>query len=371
MTRELILIGGGHAHMVTLANLHHFIDRGYGVTVISPSDHHYYSGMGPGMLSKTYTPDQIRFATRHLVEKQGGRFIKDKAVKVDADSNTVWTESGGSFAYDVLSINAGSYVPFDVDEQQRSKIFTAKPIEGLIEAQRQLLDIAAKQSIAVGVIGGGAAAVELAGNAWRLLSDNCRYDFKVRLFAGGTILKRFPKKVRQAALHSFKRRGIEVHENKRVRQVVDRGIELESGETLPADFCLSATGVRPSILFKDSGLPTGPDGGLAVNQYLQSTGYPNIFGGGDCIYFEPRPLDKVGVYAVRENPVLFNNIKATLDKGELQSFSPGGAYLLIFNMGDGTGILYKNGILLNNRLAFNIKDYIDTRFMRKFQAFEK
>ena len=69
MSRQLVMIGGGHAHMVTLANLHQFTARGYGVTVIGPSDYHYYSGMGPGMLSRTYTPDQIRFATRHVVEK--------------------------------------------------------------------------------------------------------------------------------------------------------------------------------------------------------------------------------------------------------------------------------------------------------------
>ena len=56
----------------------------------------------------------------------------------------------------------------------------------------------------------------------------------------------------------------------------------------------------------------GPDGGLRVNEYLQSVDHPEVFGGGDCIYFEDRPMDKVGVYAVRENPVLYHNLKAAL-----------------------------------------------------------
>ncbi len=72
MGKHLVLVGGGHAHMVTLANLHTFIEKGHKVTVIGPSDYHYYSGMGPGMLGKTYTPDDIRFATRDVAEKKGG-----------------------------------------------------------------------------------------------------------------------------------------------------------------------------------------------------------------------------------------------------------------------------------------------------------
>ena len=74
MKKHLVLAGGGHAHMVVLANLPTIVDQGHRVTVIGPSDHHYYSGMGPGMLGGTYRPEQVRFATRLVVEKFGGTF---------------------------------------------------------------------------------------------------------------------------------------------------------------------------------------------------------------------------------------------------------------------------------------------------------
>ena len=131
-----------------------------------------------------------------------------------------------------------------------------------------------------------------------------------------------------------------------------------------------ALGVKPSPIFKTSGLPTGPDGGLLVNPYLQSTQYPDLFGGGDCIYFKDRPLNKVGVYAVRQNPVLFHNLMAALEGTALMPFNPGGDYLLIFNLGDGTGILQKKCLLFGGKLAFFIKDSIDRKFMRKFQSIE-
>jgi NADH dehydrogenase FAD-containing subunit len=124
-------------------------------------------------------------------------------------------------------------------------------------------------------------------------------------------------------------------------------------------------------VFGDSGIETGPDGGLLVNRFLQHKQHPEIFGGGDCIYFEDSPLDKVGVYAVRQNPVLLHNLMASLEGGELKAFDPGGAYLLIFNLGDGTGIFHKWFIQFGGGLAFRIKDYIDRKFMRTFQAFER
>ena len=95
-----------------------------------------------------------------------------------------------------------------------------------------------------------------------------------------------------------------------------------------------------------------------------------MFGGGDCIYFKDSPLDKVGVYAVRQNPVLLHNLLAYIDGSRLEPFSPGGDYLLIFNLGGGSGVLRKKRIQLDGRLAFVIKDFIDRRFMRKFQAIE-
>jgi NADH dehydrogenase FAD-containing subunit len=370
MGKHLVLVGGGHAHMVTLANLQEFITRGHRVTVIGPSEHHYYSGMGPGMLGLSYTPEQIRFATRHVVEKKGGAFIKARVTHIDPHQQIVYCEGGATCPYDVLSFNAGSFVPETVLDGENSRTYPVKPIERLLHARRRLVELSAQKKVTVGVVGGGAAAVEVAGNVWRLLSRYSRYGFEVGIFTQRTVLNRFPARVQAAGRRSLLRRQIVLSENDSVKRVCNQTIELKSGRDYVADFVFLATGVKPSPIFKASGLPTGPDGGLAVNAHLQSTGYQNIFGGGDCIDFQPRPLDKVGVYAVRQNPVLYRNLMAALESRPLSNFDPGGAFLLIFNMGDSTGVFYKNGVLLGGRLAFKIKDFIDRRFMRKFQKIE-
>jgi NADH dehydrogenase FAD-containing subunit len=371
MGKHLVLVGGGHAHMVTLANLNNFIGKGHRVTVIGPSAYHYYSGMGPGMLSKIYAPEDIRFATQYGVEKQGGAFILGKVVRVDPEGKTVVLESGETVSYDFISFNTGSYVPRSMVKDGEKDIVSVKPIEKLLDAQRRILEHVSRKQITVSIIGGGPSATEIAGNVWRLIRDHGPNKPKIEIFAGKKFLSQVPDTMRSKAALSLEKRGIKILENDYVKDIKTGQITLDSGQRHDTDFIFLAIGVKPSPIFKESDLPTGPDGGLRVNKYLQCTAYPEIFGGGDCIYFKDRPLDKVGVYAVRQNPVLYQNLMASLEETVLQPFLPGGDYLLIFNMGDNTGILRKKQLVIGGRLAFLIKDYIDRKFIKKFQAIEK
>lgn len=371
MAKKLVLIGGGHAHMVTLANLKNFIVAGYAVTVIAPSEYHYYSGMGPGMLSKTYTADDIRFQTRKVVEDRGGNFVLDAAIRIDPVGKAVHTAAGREIPYDVLSCNAGSYVTIPGFSGNEDNIFTVKPIKQLLKAQQKILDLTSKSQIQIAIIGGGPSSAEVAGNIVQLVKKSGGQPPKITIFAGSSFMKRFPEKVRRLVTNSLTKRGVEISEDGHARLSDASTIDTENGRSYNADIIFVATGVHPATLFAESSLPVGPDGGLLVNRYLQSDLHPEIFGGGDCIYFADNPLDKVGVYAVRQNQTLYHNLMATLAGTELEKFDPGGSYLLIFNLGNGDGVLHKYQFTFGGRLAFIIKDYIDRKFMRRFQAIEK
>ena len=369
MSRQLVLIGGGHAHMVTLARLRSFVDKGFGVTVIQPSEYHYYSGMGPGMLGGTYQPEDIRFATRQIVEKKGGRFILGRAWRIDPQKQLVYLEgSEEEISYDVLSCNAGSFVPRETIDGGAAGVFTAKPIEELLHARQKIMELAASGPITVGVVGSGPSAIEIAGNVRQLCNlQGGKATARIKLFAGRTFMAGGPPKVRRLARTLLEKKRVEINTAGYVKQIEGGRIRLENGQDYSVDIVFSAVGVRPSPIFARSGLPVGPDGGLQVNEYLQSIGYDNIFGGGDCIYFAQKPLAKVGVYAVRQNPILYHNLMGCLTGGPLAKFSPGGDYLLIYNLGDGEGVFAKWSVAFSGRLAFTIKDWIDRRFIRTFQ----
>jgi len=367
---HLVLLGGGHAHMTTLAGLDSFVRAGHKVSVVGPSEYHYYSGMGPGMLGGTYQPQDIRFHTRRVVEKKGGIFIVDAAVHIDPKAQVVHLKSGQKLAYDVLSCNVGSYVPDKHPSDNSIPSFTVKPISGLIAARDTFLDLAKRKPLNIAIVGGGPSAAEIAGNLLQLAKQFRLSPPRINIFAGGGFIKGFPSLVIELIERSLSKRGVEF--------ILDYSNRIQAGHILTtggqwyeADMVFMCTGVRPSPIFKDSGIETGPDNGMLVNRFLQSVQYDTIFGGGDCIYFQDQPLDKVGVYAVRQNQVLFKNLAARLDGKPLQAFDPGGKYLLIFNLGEKSGVLHKGSLTLSGKPAFYCKHFIDKKFMRKFQAYEK
>jgi NADH dehydrogenase FAD-containing subunit len=353
--------------MTVMLHLNDFVQRGHQVTLISVSPFHYYSGMGPGMLSGIYRPEEIRFHVRRMIVDRGGDFVQGEVIRVDPDRKSLLLSSGEEIGYDVVSFNTGSQVPCHSLKGVTEEMFTVKPILNLLKAKQRVLNHLSLGTPHCVVVGGGAAGLEVTGNLWRLVRDQGG-TARITFLVGRSFLPRAPEKVRRLALRSLVRRGIEVIEGARVASFEKGTALLEDGRQFPYDLVFLALGVRPSPLFQESGLPTGKDGGLLVNTHLQSVDHPEIFGGGDCISLAENPLDKVGVYAVRENPILYQNLLVALEGGKMKDFVPQKSYLLIFNLGDGRGIFFKGRWVFNGRLAFRIKDRIDRRFIRTFQV---
>ena len=368
MGRHLVLVGGGHAHLAVLLNIANFIQRGHRVTLIGPSPYHYYSGMGPGMLSGIYRPQEVRFHGKKMVEDRGGIFVEDRVIRINPGQRTLNLQSGKQIDYDVVSFNTGSEVPLkSLVPAPRENILPVKPVFNLLQARRRIIPKLKEKEMVFVVLGGGPAGLEVTANLWRLVQDS-RGKARIALIAGSRLLGGLSERVRTLALEGLNSRGVTVIEGKHGKEMTGEEIRLNDGSSHPFDFAFMALGVQPSSIFGDSGIPAGPDGGLLVNPYLQSVAQPEMFGGGDCINFAERPLAKVGVYAVRQNPILLHNLLAALEGKEMQAFTPQKDYMLIFNMGNGRGILWKKNFVWEGRLAFRLKDYIDRKFMQKFQV---
>jgi NADH dehydrogenase FAD-containing subunit len=368
MSKHLVLVGSGHAHLAVLRKSGDYISRGHQVTLIAPSPYFYYSGMGPGLLSGIYRPREARFHARKMAEDRQAAFIEAQVIKIFPRRRSLLLASGRQIQYDVASFNVGSFVPLDLIPAKQEGVFAVKPIENLVKARRKILDhLRQGLTPALAVIGGGPAGVEIAGNLHRLVQESGSQP-NITLFSGGRILAGLPDRARRLALQSLGDRGIRVLEEARVQAVHDGKVRLSGGRVSACDFAFIAVGIKPSPLFLDSGLPTGTDGGLLVNSALQCIAYPEIFGGGDCISFQKRPLDKVGVYAVRQGPVLYRNLLAALEGKKLTPFEPQKDYLLIFNLGNGRGIFRRRGWVWNGRAAFAFKNRLDRGFMRKYQV---
>jgi NADH dehydrogenase FAD-containing subunit len=366
--KRLILVGGGHAHIYSLKYADRFIAEGAEAILIGPDRFHYYSGMGPGMLSRIYEPEQVRFNVQAIIESRGGTFIRGKAASIDAKNRTLLLESGETVDYDVISCNVGSHVPLHLIPGAEGLAFPVKPIDQLERVRETIIEKIKKGVPNILLIGGGPAGVEMAGNIWRLVRANKGNAQIILANSTDRLLPTVAARAGRLAEQSLSGRGIRIISNFMAASMDERAVYSKSGDTILYDVAILTIGIVPPHIFIDSGLKTSPDGGLLVNDCLQSVDHPEIFGGGDCIAIQGRSLGRVGVYAVREAPILFNNLVARLTGKSLKTFRPQKRYLLIFNLGDGTGIFVRGPFVWKGKLAFRLKNYIDMSFMSKFQA---
>ena len=373
MTHRLVLVGAGHAHMLFMATMPEINSRDIEVTVISPHDQEYYSSMGPGMLGGRYRPDELMIPARRIVESGNGNFILDKVAHVNADEKFLSLKSGTRIAYDAVSFNIGSRVSSKALAKHcpERNIFAVKPVYNLLEARRRIIELAGKARLRIGVIGGGSSGLEVAANSEKTCLEQGGYGGSIRIYCGSRFLGKIAERPGKLAHRALEKRKIEILEGSRVKEVSeDRAVTLEDGRVFQEDLIFLAPGIKPPDLFLRSGLKTGPDGGLRVNKHLQCPDHPELFGAGDCIYFQKTPLDKVGVYAVRQSPVLYRNLIAFLRGKPLEIFHPGGNYLLAYNLGDGRGIIHKGWLAFNGRSAFRLKNHLDRKFMKIFLAWK-
>jgi NADH dehydrogenase FAD-containing subunit len=372
MTRKeqkiLVLAGGGHAHLYTLARALELQKACVRVILVSPEEHQYYSGMGPGLLSGLYSPDETRFDLRRLCEKGGVDFIKGAVKAVNPDEKSLTLEDGSELSYDIASFNVGSRVETDKIPGAREFARPVKPISNLYAARGEILALLQRKNSAFAVIGGGPAGVEVAGNLWRLANEAGREASITVIEGGGRLLGSLPEKASACARSSLESRGIRVFTGGRVMAVEKAGVSLETGEAVPADITFLATGVSPPPLFRDSGLSAGTSEGLEVDDYLRHPRHRELFGGGDCVTNPGHPLPRVGVYAVRQAPVLYRNLFAALTGGKPARFKPQKKYLLILNLGDGTGLFVRGGLVLRGEWALWLKNRLDTSFMTRYRG---
>jgi len=128
-----------------------------------------------------------------------------------------------------------------------------------------------------------------------------------------------------------------------------------------------ATGPRAPAFLAESGLQCNEDGAVIVDGHLHVANAPGVFAGGDCLHFAAKPLAKVGVFAVREAPILAHNLLAFLAGRPLRTFTPQNVFLSILNLGHRRALAYRGNLVWSGRAAWWLKDRIDRRWLQMYR----
>ena len=361
LTRDIVFVGGGHAHALVLRMWGMKPIPGVRLTLVSPEPTAAYSGMLPGHVAGHYPREALQIDLVKLARFAGARLVLGRATGIDRQARRVMVEGRPSLAYDLLSVDIGISSDMPALPGFAEHAVPAKPLDAV--ADRWVAFAAAPpENASVAVIGAGVAGVELALAAAQRLGQ----DARITLIEGGSALAAVGRGARAALLRHIARAGVTLIEGCPAAAVQAGGVRLVDGRLVGADFILGAAATRAQGWLADTGLALH-DGFVIVDEYLRSVTDPAIFAAGDIAHLAHAPRPKAGVFAVREAPILLANLAAAVTgKGRLRPYHPQRDYLKLVSAGAGRAVADKWGLPLDGKWLWRWKDGIDRKFMARF-----
>ncbi|MCK4709645.1 MAG: FAD-dependent oxidoreductase, partial [Gammaproteobacteria bacterium] len=279
VVKDLVLIGGGHAHVAVLKRLGMKPVPGLRITLITRDIHTPYSGMLPGYVAGHYDYDDCHIDLGPLARFAGARLYHAEVKGLDIENRQVIARGRPNINYDLVSINTGSRpnsinVP-GVDEFA----IAAKPIDEFLKKWQALVERVSKSKgeFKVVIVGGGAGGVELAlstqhrlQNTLRELGDDPgRLSFTL-LTQSNRIMHMHNTGVQDRFERIFAERNISVKIRSRVTEVKPDQVILDDGSVFPANAIIWVTTAAAPAWPAKSGLSVDDDGFIRVDADLQS-----------------------------------------------------------------------------------------------------
>ncbi|MEO8681623.1 MAG: FAD-dependent oxidoreductase [Vicinamibacterales bacterium] len=374
---DVVLLGIGHTNAHVLRMWRQAPRPGGRLTCVVTQRIATYSGMLPGVLAGQYPREQMEIDLVRLCAAAGAQLVIGEVTGLDRARRALLFRDNVPVPFDVLSIGVGS-VPAssDVTISDGTRMVPVKPMQTFLdrfdEHLRQAGDRRPRLPVRIVIVGGGAGGVELAlclparlrthlGGGTRFEQSIVTTDERLLPASRPSTARRVERLLRQ--------RRVAVLTGRRVVQVDGGQLTFDDGASLEADLILWLTTATAPPLLADLGLPTDPRGFLLTTDTLQTTAGDPIFAVGDSGTVAGSQTPKAGVFAVRQGPVLWDNIGRMLAAEPLQRYTPQLDFLKLLNTGDGRAIGEWKGLSFESVWAWWLKDFIDRRFVRRYQNY--
>ncbi len=365
--RDIVLVGGGHAHVQVLKRFGMHPEAGVRLTLVNEGYLTPYSGMLPGYVAGLYSHEEIHIALDPLCRFANARFVHARVEGIDRAAREVRLAGRPALHYDVLSLNTGA-----IPVAPGPGSVTVKPIADFLPKWHGFLagvqGAAAKTPEArywLVIVGGGAGGFELALAARTVLPEAATIAL-----VGPELLPGQPARAVRRAEALLVQHRIDWYAQRAAGEVADaalRTLTLANGDALTALGVFWGTGVRAPDWAGEAGLAVDEGGFIQVNAHLQSSD-PDVFAAGDVAHLEGQQRPKAGVYAVRAGPVLARNLVRRATGQSLKSFRAQKRYLALIGTAPGRALALRGPFAWESAPAWRWKEWIDRRFMARFNT---
>ena len=392
-SRHIVLLGVGHtnAHIVRRWGMNPIPDAD--LTCISDNPVATYSGMLPAVLAGQNSESEMQIDLVKLCGSVGARLLTNEVTGLDHESQMIHFVDRPSVPFDVLSIGIGSVPTTEGVVIESNSLLKIKPMqtflfrleEAVHDAQKRLADktetaspavdgapatsVAGERKLNVVVVGSGVAGMEITFCLPTFLNKQLTIPHTLQIVTRSkSVLPGTSASMQRRVRNELKRRQVPVTTSRSVTHVTGDTVTLDDGTKIAADIVIWATGAVAPALLSKLDVTLDDRGFIATDNTLRSRSPAPVFAVGDSGTIVSEKLPKAGVYAVRQGPVLWENIQRTLDNRPLQNYQPQRSFLKLLNTGDGNAIGEWKGFSFTGRWVMRWKDRIDSKFMQMYRV---
>lgn len=367
LTRDLVLVGGGHTHALVLRMWGMKPLAGVRLTVINPAPTAPYSGMLPGHIAGHYSRDDLDIDLVKLCRFAGARLIIGEASAINRQAKTVTIEGRPPIGYDVASIDIGIHSRMPEINGFADHGIPVKPLDRFAQRWAAFLEAAAHGEAFpnAAVIGAGIGGSEVA-LAMTHAMKSVGVEPQVSLIEASGGLSGMKPSTEGKLKNALEQAGIRQIFNAQIDHISPSEVILKNGESIASSFTCGAAGAKPHDWITRTDLPL-MDGYIKVNETLACLDDADVFASGDCAHLTHAPRPKAGVFAVRAAPVLLHNLRARLAGGSMRKFRPQRTYLKLISLGGKRAIAEKSFLSAEADVLWQWKDHIDQKFMDRFR----
>jgi NADH:ubiquinone reductase (H+-translocating) len=380
---RVVIAGAGYAglHVALRLAARSRNDPATELTLLDRHDFHQVLTELPRVAGGTRAADAVRIPLERVLAKQV-RFLQTEINAIDLAGRRLVTANGPEAWWRVVLSLGSRPNDFAIPglAERTLSLYSPEDAEAVWAAVRQKLteaeastDPAEKHRLATVVIGGaGATGVELAGELAEILPQEANRHGLTSLQptvqlveAGPTILGGSSPELIAKANKILSDLGVQVRTNAAIAAANEEGFQLSDGQLVEGGVFVWAGGLKAPEIVAHSGLPTGHNGRVKVDQYLRVLDRPDIYVAGDLAsVVNPRTghvLPPLAQAALDEGEIVARNLEAELNDRPLEAFTFHDKGFVV-SVGTRRGVADVAGITSGGRLAHLLKDAIEWEY---------
>lgn len=353
---RIVVVGAGFAGLRVIRKL---AKVNVEIILIDRHNYHTFIPLLYQVAAGFIPPEAIAYPLRKYIRSaKNTRFLQAEVLKIDFVAKIVTTDVV-DLTYDYLVVATGSQAEFLGVDGAPEYALPMRTLADAVDIRERIVSNFERAStcgdrdrrmqlLTLAIVGGGATGVELAGSLKEFIEGTLTKDYptvnlqqvRVILIHSGTrLLADYPTRLSNYTLRQLRRRGVKVHLQSRVSEVMPGAIELDDGTILETATTIWTAGVEANYPQPERELATAKKNKICVNSNLQLFNHPEVYALGDVAFVKQNgePLLGIAPEALQQGSAVAQNLRRQLRGLSLKPFD-------YFNKGKAAIIARNSGV---------------------------